>query len=300
MKIADFYKKQKTTISFEFFPPKTDEGERKLFETITSLGGLKPSFVTCTYGAMGTTRANTIRIVKRIKNEIKLETAAHLTCVGHTRQEIEGVLGELAAGGVENIVALRGDPPKGEAEFKPTANGFRYASELVRFIRSHPRYSRSFSLAVAGYPEGHMECRDKKKDLEHLKTKVDAGADVIITQLFFGNSDFFDFLDRARKIGIRLPIVPGIMPVTHGGQIQKFAAMCGAVIPTEMRDAILRYGEDQGAVEAYGIEYATRQCEELLKNGVPGLHFYTLNKSHATRQIYVNLGLVPKGIAKNA
>ncbi len=217
MRIADFYKKQKTTISFEFFPPKTDDGEQKLFETVESLKTLSPSFVTCTYGAMGTTRANTIRIVKKIKNEIKLETAAHLTCVGHTKQEIEGVLGELASSGIENIVALRGDPPKGETEFKPVPDGFRYAAELVRFIRTHPRFSKSFSLAVAGYPEGHIECRDKTKNLEHLKAKVDAGAEVIITQLFFVNLDFFDFTDRARKIGIRLPIVPGIMPGTHGG-----------------------------------------------------------------------------------
>lgn len=294
MKIVELYKRQRHTISFEFFPPKTDEGERKLFEAVRQLKSLAPSFVTCTYGAMGTTRDNTIRIVEQFKNEIGLEAAAHLTCVGHTRDEIAQILGELHAKNVENIVALRGDPPKGETEFKPVPHGFRYASELVRFIRQHPKYGNAFALVVAGYPEGHIECRDKAKDLEHLKRKVDEGADVIITQLFFMNRDYFDFVDRARRVAIRLPIVPGIMPITHGGQIQKFAAMCGALIPPEMQEAISRFGEDPPSVQAYGIEYATKQCEELLGRGAPGLHFYTLNKSHATQEIYTRLGLVPR------
>lgn len=291
MKIKELYARQKLTVSFEFFPPKTPEGEEKLFETVRELKALQPSFVSVTYGAMGSTRANTLRIVTRIKKEIGIEAAAHLTCVGHTRDEIEAVLGELRQNGIENIVALRGDPPKGETEFKPVSNGFRYGAELVAFIRRHPHFGNAFSLAVAGYPEGHAECRDKKKDLEHLKKKVEAGADVVITQLFFSNRDFFDFVERARKIGIALPIVPGIMPVTHGPQIQRFASMCGAAIPSEMRQAIERYGEDQASVEAYGIEYATKQCQDLLAGAVPGIHFYTLNKSRATRTIYENLGL---------
>ena len=291
MKISEFYKNQARTISFEFFPPKTEEGETKLFETVTQLKELSPSFVSVTYGAMGTTRSNTLRIVSQIKNKIGIEAAAHLTCVGHTRDEIEAVLKELKANNVENIVALRGDPPKGETEFKPVPNGFRYASELVAFIRQHPEFSKAFSLAVAGYPETHVECRDKVKDLDHLKHKVDQGADVIMTQLFFSNADYFDFVDRCRKAGIQIPIVPGIMPITHGPQIERFASMCGAGIPKEMHDAIVRLGEDQKAVEAYGIEYATKQCEELLKQGAPGFHFYTLNKSRATREITQNLGL---------
>src|SRR3989338_10486577 len=291
MKITGCYQKQKHTFSFEFFPPKTDEGEVKLFETIRHLKELKPSFVSVTYGAMGTTRDNTIRIVERIKGEIGLEAAAHLTCVGHTRDEIEVVLAELHERGVENIVALRGDPPKGETEFKPVPNGFRYGSELVRFIRKHPKYGKAFSLAVAGYPEGHIECKDKGKDLQHLKQKVDGGADVVITQLFFNNRDFFDFVDRCRKIGITIPIVAGIMPVTHGPQIQRFASMCGASIPKVMQEAIQEFGENQSSVEAFGIEYATKQCRELLDSGIPGIHFYTLNKSHATERIYTNLGL---------
>ncbi|OGW86756.1 MAG: methylenetetrahydrofolate reductase [NAD(P)H], partial [Omnitrophica bacterium RIFCSPLOWO2_01_FULL_45_10b] len=277
MKIADCYRTKKHTFSFEFFPPKTDEGETKLFQTITQLKSLHPSFVSVTYGAMGTTRDNTIRIVEKIKNEIGLEAAAHLTCVGHTQDDIEAVLAELHERGVENIVALRGDPPKGETEFKPVPNGFRYGSELVRFIRKHPKYGKAFSLAVAGYPEGHIECKDKGKDLQHLKQKVDGGADVVITQLFFNNRDFFDFVDRCRKIGITIPIVAGIMPVTHGPQIQRFASMCGASIPKVMQEAIQEFGENQSSVEAFGIEYATKQCRELLDSGIPGIHFYTLN-----------------------
>ena len=291
MKILEFYKRQKPTFSFEFFPPKTEEAEKKLFETAEELRSLKPAFISVTYGAMGTTRANTLRIVSRIKKETGIEAAAHLTCVGHTRDEIEAVLGDLEKNGVENIVALRGDPPKGETEFKPVPNGFHHASELVAFIRQHPKFKTAFSLAVAGYPEMHMECRDKTKDLAHLKHKVDQGADVVITQLFFSNSQYFDFVERARKTGIKIPIVAGIMPVTHGPQIQRFASMCGASIPEEMQKAIEKFGEDQASIENYGIEFATRQCAELLQNGVPGIHFYTLNKSRATRKIYLNLGL---------
>ena len=291
MKIAEFYKRQKHTISFEFFPPKTDEAELKLFETARELKELSPSFVSVTYGAMGTTRANTIRIVEKIKNEIGIEAAAHLTCVAHSEEEIEKILADLQAKGVENIVALRGDRPQTPEAAAPSAHGFKYAVELVRLIRNHPKYGRAFSLAVAGYPECHVECRDKKKDLEHLKMKVDAGADAIITQLFFNNRDFFDFQERARKIGINLPIIPGIMPITNGKQIQKFSEMCGASIPKEMQEVIARFGEDNASIEAAGIDYATRQCRELLAGGVKGLHFYTLNKSMATRRIYQSLDL---------
>jgi methylenetetrahydrofolate reductase (NADPH) len=240
---------------------------------------------------MGTTRQNTLRIVRKIKNEIGLEAAAHLTCVGHPRGEIRKVLEDLKSAGIENIVALRGDPPKGETSFRAAENGFRYASELVRFIREQNDLGQAFSLAVAGYPEGHMECRDLQKDLDHLKMKVDAGADAVITQLFFDNRDYFDFVDRARKAGILIPIIAGIMPVTHGPQIQRFAGMCGAKIPPEMMKAIERFGEDQASVESFGIDYAVRQCDELLRRGIPGIHFYTLNKSKATRDICRNLGL---------
>ncbi len=291
MRISEFYKQKKPAISFEFFPPKTPEGEKKLFANIAELKKLSPSFVTVTYGALGTTQANTLRIVEEIKSKLDLEVAAHLTCVAHSRSEIEKILETLSQKKIENIVALRGDPPQGAADFQAPSDGFHHASELVRFIHQHPRYGQKFDLIVAGYPEGHPECKDKKKDLAYLKQKVDEGANAVTTQLFFDNKDYFDFLSRARKIGIRVPIVPGIMPVTHGPQIQKFSQMCGAKIPEKIRQAITRYGEDQNSITAFGIEYATRQCEDLLRHGVPGLHFYTLNQSLATRQIYLNLNL---------
>lgn len=293
MKIAEFYKKQRHTISFEFFPPKTPEGEKKLFHIVADLKKLAPAFVTVTYGALGNTQANTLRIVGEIKNAIGLEAAAHLTCVAHNREEIERILETLQSKAIDNIVALRGDPPQGETQFKAPPNGFHYASELVRFIRRHPRFGNAFALSVAGYPEGHPECKDKKKDLEHLKQKVDEGADVVVTQLFFDNDFYFGFVERARKIGITVPIVPGIMPVTHGPQIQKFSRMCGAAIPERVCRAIARFGEDQEAITKFGIDYATEQCSQLLKGGAPGLHFYTLNQSLATRQIYTNLNLAP-------
>jgi len=291
MKISEYYQKQKYTISFEFFPPKNEEGEAKLFQTVADLKKLGPSFVSVTYGAMGNTQANTLRIVETIKSKIGLEVAAHLTCVAHSRGEIERILGMLHEKKIENIVALRGDPAQGEAQFKAPPDGFHYAAELVRFIRQHPRFGSAFDLSVAGYPEGHPECQDKQKDLEHLKRKVDEGAQAVVTQLFFNNHHYFDFVERARKIGIKVPIVPGIMPVTHGPQIEKFSRMCGAEIPAKVRDAIARFGEDQISVMKFGIEYATRQCKELLEGGAPGLHFYTLNQSLATREIYTNLHL---------
>jgi methylenetetrahydrofolate reductase (NADPH) len=294
MKISEYYQKKEPTISFEFFPPKTPEGEAKLFQTVADLKSLSPSFVSVTYGAMGNTQSSTLRIVEEIKHKIGLEVAAHLTCVAHSRGEIERILDTLLEKKIENIVALRGDPAQGETQFKAPLYGFHYASELVRFIRQHPRFGKAFDLIVAGYPEGHPECKDKRKDLEHLKHKVDQGAAAVITQLFFNNSRYFDFVERARKAGIKVPIVPGIMPVTHGPQIEKFSRMCGAQIPREIREAIVRFGEDQNSIMKFGIEYATRQCQELLHGGAPGLHFYTLNQSRATRQIYANLHLARK------
>lgn len=291
MKIRDCYKKNKYTFSFEFFPPKNKEGERNLFETIRDLKSLSPSFVSVTYGAMGNTQNNTLSIVEQIKSEIGIEVAAHLTCIAHSKTEIETILESLQQKKIENIVALRGDIPKDEAGFKPKANGFKYANELVRFIRQHPKFGNSFSLAVAGYPETHPESKDPEKDLQCLKQKVDEGADVILTQLFFNNRDYFQFVNRCRKIGIQIPIVPGIMPITNGSQIQKFTTMCGASLPREIRNTIERYGEDNASIEAFGIEYGIKQCRELIASSVPGIHFYTLNKSRATREIYTHLNV---------
>lgn len=290
MRIPSLYKQKQPVFSFEFFPPKTQEAEEKLFEVAHELKTLEPGFISVTYGAMGTTRSNTLRIVSRFKKEVGLEAAAHLTCIAHNRSEIDTVLKDLKSAGIENIVALRGDVPQDpSASVKEPERDFQYAFELVQYIRKHPEFSKSFSLIVAGYPETHVECRDKQKDLEHLKRKVDAGADAIITQLFFNNTDYFDFVERARKAGINVPIIPGIMPVTNGGQIKRFADMCGASIPDALRSNIEKFGDDLPSIESYGIEYAARQCQELLQKGVPGIHFYTLNKSRATQEIVRSL-----------
>lgn len=290
MKIIDILNSGKRTVSFEFFPPKDDAGFAELFKTIESLKPLDPSYVSVTYGAGGSTRRKTVDIVKRIKHEIGIESMAHLTCVGATKEEIQSVLDDLLAGGMENVLPLRGDPPKGVSEFVKTPGGFGYASELVEFIRS--RYP--FCLGAACYPETHPEAPDSETDLENLKRKVDAGADFLITQLFFNNADFFRFRDRAVARGIRVPIVAGIMPILSVNQIKRFTQMCGAAIPPDLLSKIEAVEDDPEAVRQLGMYHATRQCEDLLAGGVAGLHFYTLNRSTATRAICQAIkGLLP-------
>ncbi len=291
MKLTEIFSNKKQSFSFEFFPPKTPEAEEQLYSAVAELKSLKPTFVSVTYGAMGSTSSTSIRIAEHIKTKLGLEVASHLTCVGNTRVEIEAVLRELKSKGIQNLVALRGDPPKGETEFKPVAGGFRYAAELVGYIRSHPDFRDWFSIAVAGYPEGHPESKTLESDWDHLFSKVKEGADSVITQLFFNNGDFFRFEEACRKRGIRVPIVAGIMPVTNGKQIARFSQMCGAAIPQAMLSAIEKYGDDNESITKFGVDYASRQCEELIKHGIAGIHFYTLNKSRATAEIYQNLGL---------
>jgi methylenetetrahydrofolate reductase (NADH) len=268
--------------SFEFFPPKTAQGEENLYRTIDRLRELEPTFVSVTYGAGGSTRDKTVELVRRIKHDIGIESMAHLTCVGADRDEIAAVLHHLQASGIENVLALRGDPPRDQPGFVRAVNGFGFASELVQFIRS-----RGFPFAVggAGYPEGHVECRDLDQDLTHLKIKVDAGVDFVITQLFFDNADYFAFVTRARARGVCVPIIPGIMPITNLAQIERFTAMCGARIPDTLRTRLADVRDDEEAVRALGIAHATAQCRELLAGGAPGIHFYTLNQSPATRAI---------------
>jgi methylenetetrahydrofolate reductase (NADH) len=282
MKIIDILRSGKRTVSFEFFPPKDDAGFADLFQTIAALRPLQPSYVSVTYGAGGSTRRNTIDIVKRIKHEIGIESMAHLTCVGATREEIESVLEELKESGMENVLPLRGDPPKGADRFVKTQGGFGYANELVEFIRG--RYP--FCLGAACYPEGHPEAPDLKTDLDNLKRKVDAGVDFLITQLFFDNDDFFRFRDRARAAGIKIPILAGIMPVLSVKQIKRVTEMCGASMPVGLMANIEAVEDDAEAVRQLGAYHATRQCESLLAAGVAGLHFYTLNRSTATRAVY--------------
>ena len=285
MKISEILKQGLHPFSFEFFPPKTDDGFEQLFQTIENLKSWNPGYVSVTYRAGGSTRTKTLDLVGRIKHQIGLEGMAHLTCVGHTTDEIRSILDRLKEDGIENILALRGDPPKGEDSFVKTKNGFGFGSELVGFISKH----YSFCLGVAGYPEGHIESPDLKIDLDNLKRKLDAGADFIVTQLFFDNRYFFDFLERARASGIQVPIIPGIMPIINAKQTQRFTKMCGASIPPELMERLEQNQEDAAAVRQIGVEHATTQCDELLKSGVPGIHFYTLNQSKATLAILENL-----------
>jgi methylenetetrahydrofolate reductase (NADPH) len=285
MKIIEILKGNRLIFSFEFFPPKTEEGMSQLFETLKEIKRLEPGYISVTYGAGGATRDRTIEIVKRARRELGLESMAHLTCVGHSKDEIRSILDELKEAGIENVIALRGDPPKGETSFTLHPGGFKHASELTAFIRS----SYSFCIAVAGYPEGHIESPDRETDWNYLRQKVMAGADFIITQLFFDNRHFFAFERRMREKEVTVPIIPGIMPITDYHQIVRFTQTCGAKIPEKLTKDLEIIKSDLGAVEQYGIGYATRQCRELIAHGVPGIHFYTLNKSRATREIVENL-----------
>jgi methylenetetrahydrofolate reductase (NADPH) len=282
VKIRSRLNPSRPCFSFEFFPPKTPEGEAQLWATLEDLRGLEPGFVSVTYGAGGSTRDRTIELVTRIKERTGIEAMAHLTCVGHTKDELSAILDRLAHARIENVLALRGDPPKGQAVFTRTEGGFEHASELVAFIREK---DLGFSVGVAGYPEGHIETASREADLKHLKKKVDEGCDFVITQLFFDNAFYFDFVERARRVGINVPIVPGIMPITNYEQVQRFVRMCGATLPMRLQLALEKVKDDPAAVMQLGVAHATVQCMELLSRGVPGIHFYTLNKSPASRMI---------------
>ena len=282
MKIRHMLATGSPTVSFEFFPPKEDHGFVRLFETIEALRPLQPSYVSVTYGAGGSTRNKTVELVKRIKRDAGIEAMAHITCVGATRDQISSVLDSLQADGIENVLPLRGDPPRDSDRFEPVQGGFRYASELVGFIRQRYR----FCLGAACYPETHPEAASPEEDLANLKRKVDAGADFLITQLFFDNEDFLRFRDRAVGAGITVPLLAGIMPIRSLSQTQRFATMCGARIPVPLLGRLEAVREDSAQVRAVGIDHATAQCEQLLAEGVAGLHFYTLNHSPATQAIY--------------
>ncbi|HXB59058.1 MAG TPA: methylenetetrahydrofolate reductase [NAD(P)H] [Candidatus Acidoferrales bacterium] len=290
--IRDIYAAKTTAnrpvISFEFFPPKTAEGERNLIEKhIPALAQARPDFCSVTYGAGGGTRDKTLMIVDRIQREHHLTALAHLTCVNHTRDEVRIVLERIRALGCQNILALRGDPPGG-GEFQKTPGGFEFSSELVKFIREQ----NGFSIGIAGFPEGHIANKNGKlDDWLHLKEKVSAGADFVLTQLFFDNADFFEFRDYVTsRLGVRIPLVPGIVAILSAAQITRFTQLCGAKIPPPLRKKLDELGNDDEAATEFGIEYATAQCRELLRAGVPGLHFYTLNKSHSTVRVLKNLG----------
>lgn len=287
---AIYAEASRPVISFEVFPPRTEAGERHLAEALPLLRELGPRFMTCTYGAGGSTRDKTLEVTTHLLRELGLEAACHLTCVGSSRAELRELLGRIRAAGIENVVALRGDPPAGETEFRPALDGLAHANELVSFIRSDPETSH-IGLAVAGYPETHTEAASPQIDLEHLKRKVDAGADVVITQLFFDNADFLSFRERARAAGIAVPIVPGLMPVQSAKQIQRIAGMCGASIPDALRARLAEAGDDAEAVKDVGADYCLEQARRLLEADVPGIHFYVLNTARAMTRIMAGLGL---------
>jgi methylenetetrahydrofolate reductase (NADPH) len=293
MKIKDLFAKGRPVFSFEFLPPKDDEGQARLERTVHDLRDLGPGYVSVTYGAGGSTRDRTVDLVTRIQKDHGLTAMAHLTCVGAGRDAIAAVVDRLVAGGIENVIPLRGDPPAGQTRFETPADGFAHASDLVAFLRQ--RYGSRLCLAGAAYPEGHPECRDLELDLEHLKRKVDAGVDVLITQLFFDNRHYFAFVERARAAGITIPIVPGVMPITNVASIERMTKLSGATIPPDLHRELEQRREDKAAVLQLGVAQAAAQCVDLLHGGAPGIHLYTLNQSPATRMILTALKSTGRG-----
>jgi methylenetetrahydrofolate reductase (NADPH) len=286
MKISDIFKQKEKGISFEFFPPKSADGRAGLMKVVHDLGKYDPLYVSVTYGAGGTTQDRTFNTLKWIREETKLNVMSHLTCIGATRKTMENLLMDYISNGIDNVLALRGDPPKNVPDFDPAKGEFKYAKDLVEFVK---RYNY-FSIAVAVYPEGHFQSPSIEKDMEYTKMKVDAGADFGITQMFFDNKYYYDFMDRALKLGIKIPILPGIMPITDCRKIEEFANFCNATIPKEIRQKMEPVLDKPGEMRKIGIEYAIKQCEDLIKNGVKYLHFYTMNKSETVGEIIEGMG----------
>ncbi|GIW82475.1 MAG: methylenetetrahydrofolate reductase [Gemmatales bacterium] len=292
MRFKDFFSAQsRPIISFELFPPKTDAALTQLHRILPELIELRPSFMTVTYGALGSTRERTLEIASLIKREYQVETACHLTCVGSSRADLDQILRDFYGANIENIVALRGDPPKGEAEFRPPADGYAHANQLVEHIHDFCQRQGivDFGIAVAGYPEKHIEAPDLATDLANLKRKVDAGADIVITQLFYDNSDYYRFVDEARRVGVSQPIVPGLLPILSAKQIRRITSLCGSRIPEELHAQLDAADDDDAKAEQIGIRQCVQQAKDLLLRGVPGIHFYVLNKSNHMKQIMSEL-----------
>jgi methylenetetrahydrofolate reductase (NADPH) len=285
MHINEILADEQPVFSFEFFPPKTEQGEQNLYTALRELKPLDPSFVSVTYGAGGSSREKTIEIVKRIKDEFGLEAMAHFTCVGATVPELRETLEEMREAGIENVLALRGDPPEGDEEWVRTEGGLEYSRELVELIGS----DYEFAIGAACFPETHVHAESPESDLRYLAEKVQAGVDFLITQMFFDNQYYFDFVARARAAGVQVPIIPGVMPITRVGQVERMAKLCGSEIPQGLSRELHARAEDAEAVLDFGVAYATLQCAELLAAGAPGIHFYTLNRSPATRAILAAL-----------
>ena len=287
MKIRDLYAQPGLTLSIEFFPPKTEKGDENLFKQIAVLKTLKPSFCSVTYGAGGSTREKTVDLVDRIHRECGIEVMCHLTLVGQSRDEVRSVLTNLKKRGIDNVIALGGDPPQGVVDWRPHPDGFHHSVELVREAVAH----QWFSIAVAGFPEVHPRAESREADLRYLKEKVDAGADVVITQLFFDNEDLYRYVEDLRRLGVRVPIVPGLLPILSVSQLRRFTALCGSKIPPRLEQLLAKVENDEEGAVRLGIDYATQQCEGFLRFGVPGIHFYSLNKSRSVKAIFENLGL---------
>jgi methylenetetrahydrofolate reductase (NADPH) len=288
MKFSAAYGPGRFGLSFELFPPKTPQGVSSLFEHLVRLVEFRPSLITCTYGAGGSSQDTTLEIVSRVHREFRLPVATHLTCVGRTADQLRDYLGAAMAQGIENVVALRGDPPRGDTTFRPVPGGLRYANELVDLIRAE---FPEVGIAVAGYPEKHPESPSPEADLASLKRKVDSGADVVITQLFYDNYDFFRFRDRCVALGIRVPIVPGVMPVTNLAKIQRFTSFCGAKLPSGFVSRLESVGDDEDAQLDVGVEFAVEQVQALLDAGVPGIHFYVMNRSEAVARVLAGVSI---------
>ena len=285
MKILDIFNRKKRVLSFELFPPKRDGDLEELFKTIEQLKAMGPDYISITYGAGGSSRDTTYGIAVRLK-ETGVLPLMHFTCVGHSRAEIKILLDQLRSAGIENLLALRGDPPKGQTSFVPAPDGFRFANELVRFIRSE---NYDFCIGVAGYPEGHIEAKNREEDLLNLKRKVEAGGQFIVTQLFFDNQDYFQFVERLRKLNVSVPVQPGIWLLTDYAQLEKIGSLSGGKIPAALKSLVDPIKEDKEKVALAGIEYASRQCEELLRAGAPGIHFYVMNRSRSVQAVVGNL-----------
>jgi methylenetetrahydrofolate reductase (NADH) len=292
MRFSSAYGPAKFGLSFELFPPKTPQGDVNLFQHVGRLASYRPSLITCTYGAGGSTQGKTLEIVARVHREFRLSVATHLTCVGRTVDQLREYLRQAAAAGIENVVALRGDPPRGDTTFQAVAGGLSHANELVALV--HAEFP-GLGIAVAGYPETHQEAPSPEFDLANLKRKVEAGADAIITQLFYDNTDFFRFRDRCENMGIGVPIIPGLLPITNFSQIKRITALCGAKLPAELVEGLEGAGDDDAAQFAVGVDFAVRQSQQLVESGVPGIHFYVLNRSEAAARV-LDLVSLPSGI----
>ncbi|MFQ5682082.1 MAG: methylenetetrahydrofolate reductase [NAD(P)H] [Candidatus Binatia bacterium] len=286
MKIRDLYDQPGLTLSIEFFPPKTEKGDANLLKEIAVLKTLNPSFCSVTYGAGGSTRGKTVDLVAQIHRECELEVMCHLTVVGQSKDEVRSVLEKLKGEGIENMIALGGDPPQGIVDWTPHPDGFHHSVELVREAVTY----QCFSIAVAGFPEVHPRAKSRDADLRYLKEKVDAGADVVITQLFFENEDYYRYVEDVRRLGVRVPIVPGLLPILSVPQVRRFTKLCGSKIPPGLEHLLTGVEDDEAGAVQLGIDYASRQCEGLLTFGVPGIHFYSLNKSYSIKSILGNLG----------